>query len=155
MCPAIWPRGSAPGRSRRGRTWRRGDGDASREAAMTITRRTARRHMFDVGLLVTQLQVLEYSAREAVAKAKDPSFDVEYLRTIQPGSVVPEDSMTDYAQLRRVLARLNECAPPNRQVNIEAIVNLRDQLAHGRLTAVPKPGSSSPFPLTLLKFDEP
>jgi hypothetical protein len=112
---------------------------------------TAEWHAFNVGMLITQLQVLEFSARVAIRT--EARWDIEDLRTIQPGTFVPEDPVSEFPGLAPVLSRLNERAPANSQVDVAAIVNLRDQLAHGRLAAIPGPSSS--FPLTLLKFGGP
>ena len=107
-------------------------------------------HAIQVGALITLLQQLEFVARRAIAKAAQPQFSAAYLRTIQPGDVVPKDPLNDYRTLWKVLEDFNEHAHADRQLDVRALVDLRDQLAHGRVTAFePK------FPLTLLKFAKP
>ena len=122
---------------------------AKRDKSVEVN--TAEWHAYNVGLLITQLQVLEFSARVALGQMMRPGFSVEYLRTAQQGDVVPEDPMSSYDQLADILTRLNEHVARGQQLDVEAIVDLRHQLAHGRLTAAVRP----PFPLTILKFGNP
>ena len=104
---------------------------------------------WNVGILIGNLQTLEYGARSAVATMTESHSGID-LRTVQPGDMVPEDPLTSYDQLAYVLKRFNKWASPGHQLDVRRIVNLRDQLAHGRAVAFePK------FPLTLLKFGKP
>ncbi len=108
---------------------------------------TAEWHAFNVGMLVTNLELLEFYARLQIAKATQSPVN---LWTIAPGDSVPEDPVTDYDQLRAVLDRLVEFT--GRQLDVDALVELRDQLAHGRV--IPHSPREA-FPLTLLKFGKP
>lgn len=109
----------------------------------------AERHLAQVGMLISQLQVLELSARVAILKLTGSRSDVD-LSTVQIGEWVQENPLTDYRTLRPVLTQFNEHAPPASQLDVAKLVGLRDQLAHGRLIA-----PRYDFPVTLLKFGRP
>jgi hypothetical protein len=112
-----------------------------------LTPGTTEWHAFNVGMLVTNLELLEFNARLQTEKAMQSPVD---LWTIQAGDSVPEDRITDYDQLRVVLRRFVQIA--GRQLDVDALVELRDQLAHGRV--IPHSPSEA-FPLTLLRFGRP
>jgi hypothetical protein len=94
------------------------------------------------------LQSLEFSARAAVATMSGIAWGG--LANMQTGQSVAEDPMTNYDQLGTVLSKFNGLASAQAQLDVGRIVDLRDQLAHGRLSA-PTPN----YPLTLLKFGKP
>src|SRR6266446_4664794 len=86
-------------------------------------------------MLIAQLQSLEFSARIAIATMTGTRSGAD-LRALQPGQWVSEDPITNYDGL--VSAR--------QQLNVAEIVNLRDQLAHGRVAS-----GDPTFPLILLR----
>ena len=110
---------------------------------------TAEWHAFNVGMLVGNLQSLEFSARVALELITGAP-PIENLLALEPGDWVPEAPMTNYDQLGDVLQQFNESASPQYQLDVARIVALRDQLAHGRTAA-----NNPIFPLTLLKFGRP
>jgi len=112
-----------------------------------LTAGTVEWHAFNVGMLVTNLELLEFYARLQIAKAMQSPVN---LWTIGPGDSVPEDPVTDYDQLRAVLDRFVRFT--GRHLDVDALVELRDQLAHGRV--IPHSPTQA-FPLTLLKFGKP
>jgi hypothetical protein len=104
-------------------------------------------HAFNVGMLVTNLELLEFYARLHIAKGAGLPA---YLWTLKAGDLVAENPITNYDQLRVVLHRFVNLT--GRQLDIDALVELRDHLAHGRV--IPH-SSTEAFPLTLLKFGKP
>jgi hypothetical protein len=102
-----------------------------------------------LGILIGNLMSLEYSARAAISRMTRSQSRVD-LSTAQPGDWVPEDPIINYDQLSDVLIRFNELAFPNRRVDKQKLVDVRHQLAHGRILSVPPE-----ITLLLLKFDKP
>jgi len=99
-------------------------------------------------MLMAQLQVLEFSARVTLQlRAGTPP--IENLLALKRGEWVAVTPMTNYDQLGAVLEKFNEGASSRYRLDVPRIVELRDQLAHGRTAA------TNPFPLTLLKFGKP
>jgi hypothetical protein len=111
-----------------------------------LTPNTADWHAFNVGMLIGNLQALEFSARVTVAIMEEAPLGP--LLALQPGQSVPENPMTNYDQLAAVLGKFN--ARARRKLDVAGLVALRDQLAHGRTAA-----NTPTFPLTLLKFGKP
>jgi len=105
-------------------------------------------HAFNVGMLIGNLQSLEFSARVAIA-AMEGAQSVDLL-ALRPGELVQENPMTNYDQLATVLDKFNRRVTPKYQLDVGRLVALRDQLAHGRTAA-----NAPTFPLTLLKFGKP
>jgi len=114
-----------------------------------LTPNTGDWHVANVGMLIGNLQSLEFSARVAIAEMNGSRSHVD-LCTVQPGEWVREDPMTNYDQLSAVLKRFNGLASPTRQLDVQKIVDLRAQLAHGRVASF-----EPTFPLTLFKFGKP
>ena len=106
-------------------------------------------HVFNVGMLIGNLQSLEFIARAAIADLTGAQWGAD-LRTAQPGDSVSEGPMTNYDQLASVLKRFNSLAKTGRQLDVDKLVDSRDQLAHGRVAAI-----EPRFPLVLLKFGKP
>lgn len=113
-----------------------------------LTPNTAEWHACNVGMLIGNLQSLEFCTRAAVARMSRVRWGG--LNAMQPCQLVPEDPMTNYDQLGTVLQKFNGLASAKFQLDVEKIVDLRDQLAHGRVSAI-----TPDFPLTLLKFGIP
>ncbi len=103
-----------------------------------LTPNTGDWHLWNVGRLIAQLQSLEFSARIAIATMTGTRSGAD-LRALQPGQWVSEDPITNYDGL--VSARP--------QLDVAEIVNLRDQLAHGRVAS-----GDPTFPLILLEIRE-
>ena len=111
-----------------------------------LTPNTGDWHLWNVGMLIAQLQSLEFSARIAIATMTGTRSGAD-LRALQPGQWASEDPITNYDQLTTVLAKFNGLVSARQQLNVAEIVNLRDQLAHGRVAS-----GDPTFPLILLKF---
>jgi len=104
-------------------------------------------HVAQAGMLLTQLQLLEFNARRGIAtKTGSPMLD---FRALTVGEWITENPMTNYDQLKTVLTRFNELAPERGHLDVSALVELRDQLAHSRVIPY---SSTTPFPLILLKL---
>jgi len=115
-----------------------------------LTPNTGDWHVWNVGILIGNLQSLEFIARMALVAMTGSQSGVD-LHVLRPGQLVPEDPMTNYDQLGAVLGRFNALASSSgRLIDVQRIVDLRDQLAHGRTVA-----KEPAFPLTLLKFERP
>jgi len=112
-----------------------------------LAKNTGDWHVAQAGMLLTQLQLLEFNARLGIARRTgSPKLD---LHNISAGEWVPENPITNYDQLKTVLTRFNELAPERGHLDVEALVELRDQLAHGRVIPF---SSTAAFPLILLKL---
>jgi len=79
--------------------------------------------VWNVGVLIGNLQSLEFSARVAIATITGSQSGVD-LRALQPGQWVPEDPMTNYDQLTAVLEKFNALVSPRRRPDIARIVDL-------------------------------
>ena len=111
----------------------------SQDRRLSMIPITADQHMQNVGVLIEQLRSIEYSARVAIRSlTQDGSPPVDFAR-LRKGDWVPEDAVTNYDQLDAVLKRFNELAPARCRVDARRLVDLRHQLAHGRLVAVTSP----------------
>lgn len=112
-------------------------------------------HVWNVGLLIEQLRVVEYSARVAIGILQQKGSSVDFAN-IREGDWVPEDTATSYDQLDAVLRRFNELAPAQYQVDVRRVVDLRHQLAHGRLVSLAAARRTRDhFPLITVKFGKP
>jgi hypothetical protein len=111
-----------------------------------LTPNTGEWHVRNVGIILSNLQHLEFLARSVIAAIDGSGAGVD-LRAVKAGDWVPETPVTNYDQLRDVLKDYNARASANHQVDVERLIALRDAFAHGRLIA-----SGTSFPLTLVKF---
>ena len=112
-------------------------------------------HVWNVGFLIEQLRVIEYSARVAIGilQRKESSVDFSNL---PEGSWVAEDAVTNYDPLERVLRRFNGLAPARYRVDVQRLVELRHQLAHGRLISrAAARGTLEHLPLVTVRFAKP
>lgn len=114
------------------------------------------RHALCLGTLLTNLQTLEFLLRLFLYKRRSrPHISFvrgQNLTGLRVGKVLPENAVTDYDSLRKLILRYNAIAArkdPGLKI-AEDLVSLRDALAHGRVF-VPKTG----LPLQLLKFTKP
>jgi hypothetical protein len=98
-----------------------------------------------LGQIFANLQGLEFAVRALLyAKADLPHVEMrkdKNLYEYRVGEQVPENAMTSYDSLGKLIDRYNKLAAPERKID-EGIVDLRDALAHGRLAS---PGSSNHF----------
>lgn len=114
------------------------------------------RHALCLGTLFTNLQTLEFLLRLFLYKRRS-SPHISFVRGqnltgLRVGKVLPENAVTDYDTLGKLIRRYNAIAArkvPSLKI-AEDLVSLRDALAHGRVF-VPKTG----LPLQLLKFTRP
>jgi len=108
-------------------------------------------HALGLGRLIANLQSLELMLRAYLAlTSDDEEADGRRLIGKGVGDKVPEDPFTDYDSLRQVIRRYNaKVADPELSVS-EDVVEIRDALAHGRISAW-----SPEFPLQLLTFAKP
>jgi hypothetical protein len=113
-------------------------------------------HALAVGKLVANLQSLEFLIREYLyAKADPPHTPLPVgtdLSLLLPRTKVPINALTDYSSLAHLIARFNaSIAPLDPSLVLDpTIVEIRDALAHGRISAP----VTSPH-LGILKFSRP
>jgi hypothetical protein len=106
------------------------------------------------GRLLVSFQCLEFALRSFLYGRGDPPHDPlppgTDLNTMTFGDIVPENAMTRWDSLTRLIKRYNRAIDdPHLAVDL-SLVELRDALAHGRIAA----SFSSPN-LTLIKFTRP
>ena len=106
-----------------------------------------------VGRLVGNLQSLEFALRAYLYEKKSPPHapfaSGQSLHSFNVGDIVPENAMTDYSTLGKLIERYNQGVEARFQVD-SSIVSVRDALAHGRVSAL-DPAQD----LVLLKFEKP
>ncbi len=108
-------------------------------------------HALGLGSLVANLQSLELMLRAYLALTSgDEEADGRRLIGKGVGDKVPEDPFTNYDSLGQLIRKYNaQVGDPDLSVS-EDVVEVRDALAHGRISAwLPE------FPLQLLRFAEP
>ncbi len=109
-----------------------------------------------LGRVLSNLHSLEFLLRAFLyAKAAPPHTPFPKgisLDTAKAGDNMPVNAMTDYDSLSHLIARYNAIVSPSRSdLAIDpTVVDLRDALAHGRVSA-PNPGDS----LLLVKLARP
>lgn len=104
-------------------------------------------HISNVGQVVVQLHSLEFVVRAAVTNLDKSGAHPPDLDTLVVGQWVEAGPMTSYDPLGPAIEKFNTLAPESKRLNREAIVGLRDMLAHGRVFS----DVASP-PFRLLKF---
>jgi hypothetical protein len=107
-----------------------------------------------MGRLLVSFQCLEFALRAFLYGNSDPPHQPlasgTDLNTIQFGDVLPENAMTRWDSLTHLIKRYNRAvSDPQLAVDL-SLVELRDALAHGRITA-----SFSGRNLALIKFARP
>ena len=113
-------------------------------------------HALCLGTLFTNLQTLEFLLRLFLYKKRSrPHISFvrgQNLTGLRVGKVLPENAVTDYDSLGKLIRRYNATAVGKvHGLKItDDLVSLRDALAQGRVF-VPKTG----LPLQLLKFTKP
>ena len=91
-----------------------------------------------VGRLLGNFQGLEFAIRAFLYARADgnhaPLQTGTNLNTLRVGDIAPENAMTCYDSLGTLIARYNKIAPAPLQID-ESIVDIRDALAHGRVSS--------------------
>lgn len=107
-------------------------------------------HALKLGKLVGNLLTIEMASRLAIVKLDEYAASKVFsqLPQVNEGDQVEWNAFTNADDLRQTLEKYNKRAPLKCKVNITAIVNLRDALAHGRTF-----GFGKMKHLRLLKFN--
>lgn len=107
-------------------------------------------HALKLGKLVGNLLTIEMVARLAIVKLDQyfASKVITQLSQIKEGDLVEWNAFTNADDLRQTLEKYNKRAPLKNKVDVTAIVDLRDALAHGRTF-----GAGNMKYLKLLKFN--
>jgi len=109
-----------------------------------------------LGKLVANIQSLEFALRAFLVNYEIASGGTFHQSTnlddMNEGDIVPENAFTNYDTLRQLIKKYNNNPKilSARLIIDETIVDIRDTIAHGRVSAA-TPSSS----LKLLKFNEP
>ncbi len=109
-----------------------------------------------LGRLFGNFHSLEFALRVFLYGRGDPPHHLfstgTNLNRLVVGDVVPLNAMTGYDSLGQLIDRYNRLVSPDRpELTVDpGLVNLRDALVHGRVSAL-----SPSSPLTLLKFSKP
>jgi len=113
-------------------------------------------HACELGKLLGNLQSLELALRSFLYPNADPPHNPApagvSLLAPAVSETLPENAFTDWSSLGQLIDRYNrivKTVDPTLLID-RSVVDLRDMLAHGRLSAA----SPSP-PLRLVKFDRP
>jgi hypothetical protein len=108
-------------------------------------------HASYLGRLVGNLLSIEMGARMTIVKldAWAAKHVNSQLPQIQAGQLVELNAFTKPDDLRQTLEKFNKHASPACRVEVDALVELRDSLAHGRMFGY---GDMNVNPLRLLKF---
>jgi hypothetical protein len=109
-------------------------------------------HQLLIGRLVTNLISLEGQMRISLYQKADPPHQLLEvpLNNLKAGDLVPENALTDYCDLKHVIARYNKLVKKNPELFVDAeIATLRDAIAHGRVFG----GGNSSY--LLFKFKKP
>lgn len=85
-------------------------------------------HTANVGMLIGNLQALEYAARLVIALRAsngDPDAVFTPLAAMREGEWIDESPLVNYDQLRAALDKCNEFLPPDRTFDVTRLVDLR------------------------------
>lgn len=104
-----------------------------------------------LGLLVANLQSLEFALRAALFNHNNRSTSGLKFEEIQVGDEVDENEFTNYNTLRELIDKYNKQIATDEASKIDTdIIIIRDALAHGRVS------SSSPTEhMRIIKFNKP
>ena len=109
--------------------------------------------MFPEGLgrLISNLIQLEFTIRIALHLQEPHPMPTETLRLLSPGDDLPENNITNWDTLGQLISKYNavEAVRGGKTIDPE-IVDLRDTLAHGRMTA-----STTTSEYRLIRFSKP
>ncbi len=108
------------------------------------------KHALNLGKLTGNLLTIEMAARMAIVKHDDHAASCVFtqLPQIREGDLVECNAYTNSNDLRQTLQKYNKQVHEDYNVDVTAIVNLRDALAHGRMF-----GYGDKQNLMLLKFN--
>ena len=112
-------------------------------------------HAFHLGSLLANLQSLEFILRAYFASLQNAAtiglpHGVD-VYTVPVGGTLPESPFTNYDTLGQLIAKYNELArQQDRQELDTSLVEVRDALAHGRISA-----AATEETLRLIKFSKP
>lgn len=116
----------------------------------------AEKHALNLGKLAGNLQSLELALRAFLVNTEIASGSAfpqsTNLHDMDEGDIVPENGFTNYDTLGQLIKKYNS----NPRISLvgleidETIVDIRDAIAHGRVSAATYSGT-----LKLLKFDKP
>lgn len=112
-------------------------------------------HATRLGEIVGNLQALEMLLRMFLHKLPGAKpLDVPYgtdIYTLPVGHELPENELTNYDSLGMLVNKFNRAVAENggKQLISNALVELRDALAHGRISA------NEAYEMSLLKFGKP
>lgn len=100
----------------------------------------ANEHARNIGILICNLQTLEFQLRSILAWANFPApsgMPIHHkLADLKEGNEYRAGALTDYDSLRALVVRFNSIAAERGLKPLDsAIVTLRDALAHGRCAA--------------------
>lgn len=91
-----------------------------------------------LGRLISNIVQLEFAIRVALhlQEPEEARMSTEVLRFAKPGDIFPENYLTNWDSLGKLITEYNrrEQARGGRTID-KAIVDLRDALAHGRMSA--------------------
>jgi len=120
----------------------------------------ADKHALRLGRLVGNFQSLEFVLRafltndeiDEIAQRGLLPQSATNMHDMNEGDIVPENALTNYDNLGQLIKKYNGHPKISSAVLTidETLVEIRDAIAHGRVSA-PTPSAS----LTLLKFDKP
>jgi hypothetical protein len=111
-------------------------------------------HATQLGKVIGNLLSLEYLLRlylydRALITPHEPFPKGFKLEATSVGSGVPHNALTSYDSLKQLIKLYNVYVPAQLKLD-ESLVNLRDAIAHGRVSAPAKDA-----PLKLMKFSDP
>ena len=113
-------------------------------------------HPLNLGKLLVNLQSIEFALRAFLLKIEEisgsPFTKFKDLHKLHEGDEVPENAFTNYDNLRQLIGKYND-NPKIKAAGLcidKKLVNIRDAIAHGRVSAL----TPSP-PFRLLKFGKP
>ncbi len=108
-------------------------------------------HALHLGKIVGNLLTLEFAARLAISKLdpRQAALVQTQLPQVKENDWVEVNPLTNADDLGQTLEKYNKRASADCRVDVNAVVRLRDALAHGRAFGF---GSSQRGYLTLLKF---
>lgn len=110
------------------------------------------KHALLLGQILWNLQTLEFVIRASLFNLHNKTKPGPKLYNMKVGDIVEENELTDYAQLNKLIKRYNNDVVKNdsKLVVDETLVELRDALAHGRVSSEPKKNNYK-----VLKFNKP
>ena len=111
-------------------------------------------YLLSLGKLYGNFHSLEFALR-AYLYSRDPTIPFEHgvdLGQLKVGQDVPLNAFTNFDSLGKLISKFNVYMAEHRPSEIidSTIVDLRDALAHGRVS-----GATSALPLRLLTFSAP